>query len=271
MDGWIKLHRKLLNSDMYLNLNSCQRDLLIQCLLMANHKTKKWEYGKLIFECFPGQFITSLEKLKSRCAKDVTIQNVRTALVKLEKWGFLTNHSTKTGRLITICNYSHYQDEEKTTNKDVNKALTKHQQSTNKELTTNKNDKNEKNEKNIKKTKAKKILEKPDDVNEQVWNDFVEHRKQVKAPLTETALKGIVREAKKANIATEDALIECTVRGWRGFKAEWINKNNRANTNETSQRPTQHKTAAERRREQRQKVKEWTRDLVKESGGDPFV
>lgn len=145
--GWIKLHRKIQNSDMYKNLNSVQRDVMINCLLLANHKSNKWEWQGEIFECDPGQFITSLSSLKEKCAKDVSTQNIRTAIDKLEKWDFLTNKSTKTGRLITICNWSKYQADENETNKATNNQLTKHQQSTNKALTTNKNVKNVNNDK----------------------------------------------------------------------------------------------------------------------------
>lgn len=147
MQGWIKLHRKLLKSAMYKSLNSKQRDVMIQCLLLANHDENAWEWGTKMFTCKRGQFITSLESLKDLCAKDVKIQSVRTALLKLEKWSFLTNKSTKTGRLITILNWHIYQDILNEYNKDDNKELTNVQQTGNKELTTNKNVKNDNNEK----------------------------------------------------------------------------------------------------------------------------
>jgi uncharacterized protein YdaU (DUF1376 family) len=73
-------------------------------------------------------------------------------------------------------------------------------------------------------TKKDKAPARPGDVSEQVWNDFLQQRKQVKAPVTETALAGIQREAAKAGWSLEQALTECTVRGWRGFKADWVNK-----------------------------------------------
>ena len=42
MKGYIKLHRKIQKSDMYGSLTSKQRDVFIQCLMLANHKPKKW-------------------------------------------------------------------------------------------------------------------------------------------------------------------------------------------------------------------------------------
>lgn len=155
MQGWIKLHRKLQESAMYKALNSKQRDVLIQCLLLANHSENEWQWGAEIHKCKPGQFICSLASLTQRCAPDVKVQSVRTSLLKLEKWGFLTNIATKTGRLITVVNWGSYQAKEDETNKDNNKEPTKSQQRANKELTTNKNDKTSNNAKNGKKNNSR--------------------------------------------------------------------------------------------------------------------
>jgi len=62
----------------------------------------------------------------------------------------------------------------------------------------------------------------PDGVLESVWQDFVKQRRQKKAAITQTALKGIEREARKAGISLNDALQEICSRGWTGFKAEWV-------------------------------------------------
>lgn len=132
---------------MYKCLNSAQRDVLIQCLLKANHKENQWKWGNKIFKCKSGQFVTSLKSLKKSCAKDATIQKVRTALDWLEKWEFLTNNTTKTGRLITICKWDTYQKQNSRDNKQDNKAVTKEQQSNNKGVTTNKKYKKVKNDK----------------------------------------------------------------------------------------------------------------------------
>lgn len=61
-------------------------------------------------------------------------------------------------------------------------------------------------------------------VSDQVIKDFTLHRKNKKAAITQTAINGIKREATKAGISLEAALIECCERGWTGFKADWYNK-----------------------------------------------
>jgi hypothetical protein len=61
-------------------------------------------------------------------------------------------------------------------------------------------------------------------VDKQVAIDFISIRKAKKSPLTETAVRGITREAAKVGYTLEQALTVCCERGWAGFKAEWIAK-----------------------------------------------
>lgn len=69
---------------------------------------------------------------------------------------------------------------------------------------------------------------KPDGFCDQLWKDWKNHRK---AAFTETALKGIEREAALAGWTLEAAITESIERGWQGFKAEWVEgkKNGKAN------------------------------------------
>lgn len=61
----------------------------------------------------------------------------------------------------------------------------------------------------------------PDDVPAEVFADFLTIRKSKRAPLTNTALAGIRREADKAGLSLADALAVCCERGWVGFRADW--------------------------------------------------
>ena len=58
-------------------------------------------------------------------------------------------------------------------------------------------------------------------IDPQIAADFLSVRKAKRAPLTQTGLDGIKREADKAGITLESALRVCVERGWQGFKAEW--------------------------------------------------
>lgn len=67
-----------------------------------------------------------------------------------------------------------------------------------------------------------KSITPPEGVDSNVWHDFVAHRKSKRAGISATALKGIESEARKANISLQAALELCIMRGWTGFKAEWV-------------------------------------------------
>lgn len=62
----------------------------------------------------------------------------------------------------------------------------------------------------------------PDGVPDPVWADFQKLRRAKKAPITETAIDGIRREADRAGMPLGDALAMCCERGWTGFKADWL-------------------------------------------------
>lgn len=69
-----------------------------------------------------------------------------------------------------------------------------------------------------------------DGIQPQVVADFKALRSRLRAPITETAMKGIKREAAKAGLDLESALVMCCERGWRGFKADWVHEVARGST-----------------------------------------
>ena len=70
----------------------------------------------------------------------------------------------------------------------------------------------------------KDTLKRPRNVSKKTWEDFLLHRKNLKKPLTETALVGIKNEVKKTSISLEDALIMVQARGWQSFNSKWVAK-----------------------------------------------
>lgn len=86
---------------------------------------------------------------------------------------------------------------------------------------------------------------KPDEVDDQVWADFLQVRKAKRSPLTATALAGIEREAAKAGIGLQQALEVCCESGWAGFKADWYaNRTAQGALIRTSRAGNTHKHAA---------------------------
>jgi uncharacterized protein YdaU (DUF1376 family) len=70
------------------------------------------------------------------------------------------------------------------------------------------------------------IINTPEGVSESIFKDYLEVRKAKKAKWTQTALKGLQREAEKAKMSLQDVIQLCCERNWVGFKAEWANSQN---------------------------------------------
>lgn len=140
--GFIALHRKLLDSPIWQVTTVEQKVILITLLLMANHSEKKWYWQGEEFICQPGQFITSLPNIVKACGNGLTVQNVRTALKKFENMNFLTDQSTKTGRLITIVNWQVYQGKREVDNRQPNRQLTSNNNDNNITMINNDNNNN---------------------------------------------------------------------------------------------------------------------------------
>jgi hypothetical protein len=74
-----------------------------------------------------------------------------------------------------------------------------------------------------KETKKKAtVVAAPEGVSQEVWDTFVQQRKASRAVITPVVIKTIAAEAQKAGWTLDKALAECAARGWRGFKAEWV-------------------------------------------------
>ncbi|RNC62794.1 MAG: hypothetical protein AWM53_02013 [Candidatus Dichloromethanomonas elyunquensis] len=145
-DGWIKLHRKVLESKTFSKLTAIQKLIAIYIILNANHEDGEWHdsYKNIKVPVKRGQLITSRNKIKEwfNYDKEITDQKIRTTLNKLTG-EFLTIETTKNYTIITVLNYEVYQKKDKEDNQDINQEITKEQPRTNQGLTTNKNDKKE--------------------------------------------------------------------------------------------------------------------------------
>ena len=109
MEGWIKLHRKLLDWEWYSDTNA--KVLFLHCLLKANIKDTTWKG----MEIKRGQFFTSNLSLSNELG--LSIKEIRNSLKKLEKTGELTFFGASNGTMVTVCNYDNYQHFDETKGK----------------------------------------------------------------------------------------------------------------------------------------------------------
>ena len=137
--GFIKLYRSLINWEWFTDQNTFR--LFIYCLLRANYSDTNWRG----IEVKRGSFITSLNTLSADI--NMSKQQVRTSLNKLQSTGELTQKSHSKYSVITINNYESYQD----SNTQINTKATRKQHDSNTIATTDNKNKKEKiqEEKNI--------------------------------------------------------------------------------------------------------------------------
>lgn len=155
MQGWIKLHRKIVDWEWYDDLPTFK--LFIHLLILANHEDNVW-HGQIVKR---GSLVTSISSLAHQTG--LTNQNVRTCLAHLQKTGEISKQSTNKNTLIIMLNYERYQELSADEDVKINNQLTSSQQTTNKQannqLTTNKNDKKIKNDKNDKEREKAAVFE----------------------------------------------------------------------------------------------------------------
>ena len=113
MEGWISLHRKLLDCEIWSSSQPFDmRSAWVDLLLLANHRDVE-----IIFDYKPmtvkrGQYLTSVRKLCARWSwsKNRTLKYLRL----LETLGMIRRESNNQRTLITIEKYENYQDAQDT-------------------------------------------------------------------------------------------------------------------------------------------------------------
>ena len=68
----------------------------------------------------------------------------------------------------------------------------------------------------------KTILKKPDGVSDEIWREWLDHKRRVSKTCTQRMVDALVREAEKAGITTEQAMTIQLEKGWRGFEAKYL-------------------------------------------------
>lgn len=144
-NGWIKLHRKILDWEWFTSPSTLQ--LFIYLLLRANKEDKKWR-GILIKR---GQLVTSVATISEETK--LSTQQVRTSLNRLKSTNEITSKTTNRFTLVTVCKYESYQLYDEAEQQTKQQAL---QQTNNKQITNKQQQL--KNNKNIRNNKKESIL-----------------------------------------------------------------------------------------------------------------
>ena len=145
MDGWVKIHRKMMEWEWYKDSNT--KAVFLHLLLSASFKDSSFQGKKLE----AGQVIIGRKSLAEKLG--MSEQSIRTSLNRLKSTNEITIKPTNKYSIVTIVNWASYQlDDAEPTNKLTNE-LTNNQPTTNQQLTNKqphyKNVKKVKKEKNV--------------------------------------------------------------------------------------------------------------------------
>lgn len=186
MEGWIKIHRKMLENPIVCRDNETL-SIWIYLLLNATHKEipALFKGKKIMLQ--KGQLITGILSISKKLK--INKDKVQRTLKCFEIDKQIEQQTSNQNRLITILNWNEYQDNDKQNDKQmINKCET-----VDKQMITNKNVKNVNNVKNIYK-------DFPEDFKKAL-DGFVEMRNKIKKPLTE---RGIQLALTKLNSLSKD-------------------------------------------------------------------
>lgn len=222
-EGWIKLNGKILKWEWW--DDPVTAHLFVHLLLKANWKDGRWRG----IDVPRGSFITSTEKLANETG--LSIQQIRTALKKLEETGEVNKQTTSRFTHIFVQNYCLYQDEQQANQQAKqqasNKQITNKQQANNKQATTIedyiKTNKTKEEGKTLTDNKTYKdgVFFPNDEALNSAFADYVDTRKKIKSPMTDKAVDLAISKLMKLSNGDNDTAIEILnnsiVNGWKGL------------------------------------------------------
>lgn len=213
-NGFIKLHRKFLTWEWYQDTNT--KILFLHLLLKANYKDNQWQ-GITIKR---GDVVIGLMSLSEEL--NLSVQQIRTSLKKLKSSQKITSKSTNKFTVVTIVNYDKYQDAEI----EITNGTTNEQQTDNKRITTLKERKEYKEDKNKEKIYKKEKYFDDVELND-LFIEFLELRKKLKAVNSERAVNTLLNILNDYDLPTKKEMINNSiVNSWKSIypKKEDIKK-----------------------------------------------
>jgi len=213
MSGWIRIDRDITSH--WIFKDEWKFRNWVDLLTLVNHSEQKVNLKGTVLICKRGQTLCSLDTLAKRWNCDKS--KVRRFLKLLESDSMIELKSEHITTRLTICKYDTYQGER---NADETQ-MTHERNASETQMTPNKNVKKEKN--NIYSFLASLI---DNGFDEKLSLEWMEVRKQLRAVNTETAFNSFMRQVQKHGGDRNLILRKCVERSWKGFNANWLEKEN---------------------------------------------
>ena len=205
--SYIKLDRKIIEWEWFTDGNV----LKVWIYLLETAQYKDINYKGI--DVKRGQVITGRKKLAERL--DMSEQQIRTCLDKLQSTNEITITPTNKYSLITIVKYAEYQDciedNNQQINQQPNQQITNNQPTNNQQITTIQESKKVRKKEYIYKGISEKVIE--------ALKDFKNMRNLKKKPLTDKAMERLIKKLEKLSGGNEEVMIQIlnqsTDNGWQ--------------------------------------------------------
>lgn len=206
-NGWVKLHRKMLDNPIIMK-DAEHLAVWMYLLLNATHAEYPALFKGKKITLQPGQLITGCISIGNQLS--ISESKVRRTLNDFIIDGQIDRQTSNKNSLITVLNWDLYQNFDGQDDSQV----TDKRRTSDGQVTTNKKNKNVKNEKNVINTYS----DNPE-LNEAIL-EFVKFRKGIKKPMTDNAVKLMIGKLNKLTSITSEQIEiinQSIVNGWTGL------------------------------------------------------
>lgn len=230
--GWIKVHRALL--DHWCATEPEALSVWVRLLCEANFESKKSMINGCLIDVERGQLVFGLDAFSKKSG--VSVSKLRRIISMLESDGMISRQKTSKYSLISIDCYDKYQEDDR--------QITGKSQANHNQIAAPKEVKNLRSEED-KKDKQDPAGADIDFSPLRMTTEQVEEVKRIRrknkcGAITQRVVNTLAKEfelAAKKGWGPEDILSEWELRGWKGFKAEWVTPNPGQNSSQAAPRP----------------------------------
>ena len=207
-NGWIKLHRKLLDNPVVMK-DSDHLAVWIYLLLNASHTEYPVLFGGKKISLKAGQLITGRKSIASTLG--ISESKVRRVLDLFEIDQQIDRQRSNKNSLVSILNWDKYQ----IFDQQIDQQATNKRPTSDQQATTNKNNKNIKNIKECKEIIYSDVPE----LNETIIA-FIDYRKSIKKPMSDRAITLLIGKLNKMSNSVQEQieiLNQSILNGWQGI------------------------------------------------------
>ncbi|MFC0246425.1 hypothetical protein ACFOLL_04480 [Falsochrobactrum ovis] len=231
MSRWIRVQTSIFDHELFQSEPLTEREAWLWLIANAAWKSTRHRVGADMHIVPAGSLFVTLRQLQTAW-KWKSDYRVRSFLKLLEKEEMIVSETNAGKTQVTICNYSYYQEAERTEN-----ARATQEKRTKDTSTPNTSSLRSDVEARARTTpKQDFVSELSDLLDAETIEAIIDHRRKKRAPITARAAKLLANELRKCADprAAADMMI---LHGWQGLKAEWVENRTSSKRNDPPPKP----------------------------------